>query len=85
MSNTDISPETAIQTPWLRDSVAAYKAVVRPTTILACGIAVAVAAMREPALWEIVAIAAGVVTGVSYFRSLDKQGSVGTAPPPAAQ
>lgn len=66
-----------ISRAWLRDAVVAFQIVVRPITILATGVAVALAAARQPQMWEIVAIAAGVATGVSYFRTMDKSAEIG--------
>lgn len=65
--------DPAIQTLWLRDAVAAYNSVTRPTVILAAGLAVALAAFMEPKQFEIVGIAAGLAGGVGFLRSLDKK------------
>ncbi len=65
--------DPAIQSIWLRDTVAAYNSVTRPTVILATGLAVAYAAFMETKMFEIVGIAAGLAGGVGFLRSLDKK------------
>lgn len=68
--------------PVLRDIVAAYTDMARPTTIYLSGVAVAVGPFIVRAdEWKIAAlgIAAGVVTGVAYFRSQDRRAEIGRA------
>lgn len=66
-----------IATPWLREGATAFTVLVRPIVMLACGLAVAVAAIRQPGSWEVATVAAGVATGVAAFRSVDKWAQVG--------
>lgn len=66
-----------IKSDRLRDIVAALEDLARPAITYACGFGVAVSVFLPHPNTEVVAIAAGVATGVSYFRSRDKQAAVG--------
>lgn len=66
-----------IKSDRLRDIVAAVEDLARPFTIYACGATVAIGVLIPPVTPEKLIIAAGVATGVSYFRSKDKQAAIG--------
>jgi len=78
MSEIDRStpPESPIGNPKLRDFVAAFMNMARPATIYMGGIGCLVAVVVAPG-WETASIAAGMATGVSYFRSKDNQAAIG--------
>lgn len=71
------SASIPIRSDRLRDIVAAYSDMARPTAIYLAGIAVFVAVLHNPT-WDVAAIAAGVVTGISFLRSQDKQAEIGS-------
>jgi hypothetical protein len=76
MAEAQTTPEQSIRCLWLRDAVEAFKQLARPVATVMCGYAVMMAALRNP-VEMVVAIAAGIVVGVSYFRSQDKRAGVG--------
>lgn len=72
---------TQVPAPWiksdrLRDFVAAFNTMARPATIYMGGIACMVAVFITPG-WDTASIAAGMATGVSYFKSKDNQAAIG--------
>lgn len=68
-------PNYPIDTPWLRDTVAAYNNAARATTMYLGGVAVFIAVCVNPG-WDTAGIAASMAGALGFFGSKDKRAAI---------